>query len=140
MQQPQPSAPKALPHQRFWRWFRSRSARVQIISCVALILSCSLCTFISYATSGTPLAQIAATPISTDTPTQRIATEPNGNAYSKTNACTNQSADNHAWKASSWRPSLGFLWEIWQSHFRDCTIRLSAKWFTRGECRMGHRQ
>jgi hypothetical protein len=66
-QPPPPPAPKALPHQRFWRWFRTQSVRVQIISCVVLILSCVLCTGISaIAGKGNQTVPVA---VATDTPT-----------------------------------------------------------------------
>ena len=78
--------PRPLPHQRFWRWFRQRSTKTQIITIVILVLSCSLCSYIASASSS--VAPIAATPtptqsvaqiattVSTDTPTQAPTATP----------------------------------------------------------------
>src|SRR6266516_4879968 len=69
-QNPFPSPPqRPLPHQRFWRWFRQRSKRTQIIACVILVLSFSLCGIISTYSANTSGVPTAATP----TPTQDIA-------------------------------------------------------------------
>lgn len=61
--------PRPLPHQRYWRWFRSRNIVIQLLLSL-LILSGLLCTCIlSVAAStvrNTPTAQTA---IPTDTPT-----------------------------------------------------------------------
>src|SRR5437588_12862461 len=71
---------KALPHQRAWRWFRSRKMWLQVlIAC--LVFSCSLCTCVSsIAASSTPKTNVAqqsqATP--TDTPVPTTAANTNG--------------------------------------------------------------
>jgi hypothetical protein len=65
-QYPFPSPPqRLLPHQRFWGWFRHRSKRTQIIACVILVLSCSLCGYISTTSANTSGVPTAATPTAT---------------------------------------------------------------------------
>jgi type II secretory pathway pseudopilin PulG len=64
-QYPFPPPQRPLPHQRFWRWFRQRSKRMQIIACVVLILSCSLCGYISTTSANTSVVPTAATPTAT---------------------------------------------------------------------------
>lgn len=88
-QPPMPQQPpKALPHKRLWRWFRSRKMWLQVlIAC--LIFSCSLCTCVtSIVASSTPKtniaqSQVAATP--TDTP---VPTTDNTNALDATATAT----------------------------------------------------
>jgi hypothetical protein len=87
MQQPYPPLPqKPLPHQRFWRWFRQRSKRAQIIACVVLVLSCSLCGYISATSANTSVVPTTATP----TATQDIAV-----ITTKIDATATQDAQNY---------------------------------------------
>ncbi len=83
-QPPRPpgQTPKALPHQRIWRWFRSRKMWLQVlIAC--LVLSCSLCTCVtSIAASSTPKTNIAQQ--SQATPTNTPTTVSNTNALDAT--------------------------------------------------------
>src|SRR5436190_2113799 len=75
---------KPLPHQRFWRWFRQRSKWTQIIACVILVLSCSLCW---YAVSA--CASVATT-TATPTATQDVAA-----ITAKIDATATQDAQNY---------------------------------------------
>jgi hypothetical protein len=63
-QYPFPPPQRPLPHQRFWRWFHHLSTKVQIITIVVLILSCTLCSYISLA-ANTSVTPTAATPTAT---------------------------------------------------------------------------
>src|SRR5438067_9658493 len=86
-QYPFPSPPqRPLPHKRFWRWFRQRSKRTQIIACVVLILSCSLCGYVSTTSANTSVVPTVATP----TATQDIAA-----ITTKIDATATQDAQNY---------------------------------------------
>jgi hypothetical protein len=61
--------PRLLPHQRYWRWFRSRNIVIQLLLSL-LILSGLLCTCVlSVAASAIHTTPTAQTAIPTDTPT-----------------------------------------------------------------------
>jgi hypothetical protein len=60
--------PRLLPHQRYWRWFRSRNIIVQLLLSL-LVLSCLLCTCVlSVAASTVGTKPTSQTAIPTDTP------------------------------------------------------------------------
>jgi hypothetical protein len=104
MQQPPypPPSQKPLPHQRFWRWFRQRSKRTQIIVCVVLILSCSLCGYISTTSANTSVVPTAATP----TATQDIAVISIKIAATATQDAQNQQATATAAPTDTSTPAL----------------------------------